>query len=277
MYLKATIFLNNDIEMPLLGLGTYRLSGESEVAKAVSTALDSGYRLIDTASVYKNEEAIGKAIARSGVPRSELFITTKLWNTAQRLNDITGAFQRSLERLHTDYVDLYMIHWPVPGCYLSSWLEICGLLETGRVRAVGVCNFDIRHLEELKSISGIVPAVNQFEYHPLWNRKDLVEYCTRNNIQVQASAPLARGGYLDHDVFCVMGTKYACSPAQIGLRWAVQKGIAVVPGSSDPKHIRSNSDIFRFSIDPEDMELLEKVNENYQCTDIPEDLQDVPF
>ena len=176
--------------------------------------MDAGYRLIDTASAYKNEESVGKAIAKCGVPRKELFITSKIWNNAQRLGDVDGAFYRSMERLKLDYLDLYLIHWPVPGCYTGTWLEMAKLLETGRVLSIGVSNFQIHHLEELKKISGIVPAVNQIECHPLCYPKELIEYCQSEGIQVQAYAPLARGAYLDNDVMCVLGTKYAHTPAQ---------------------------------------------------------------
>ena len=172
--MKDSIFLNNDREMPLLGLGVYKIT-DSEAESAVTAAIASGYRMIDTASVYKNEESVGRSIAKSGVPRKDLFITSKIWNTAQRLGDVKGAFERSLERLKLDYADLYLIHWPVPGCYLSTWKEFEKILESGRALSIGVSNFEIRHLEELKKISGIVPAVNQIECHPLCYPKDLIE------------------------------------------------------------------------------------------------------
>ena len=151
------------------------------------------------------------------------FITTKIWNNAQRLGDVEGAFQRSLDRLGLDYIDLYLIHWPVPGCFLNTWKDMEKILESGRALSIGVSNFEIRHLEELRRVSGIVPAVNQIECHPLCYPKELIEYCQANDIQVQAYAPLARGAYLDNDVLCVLGTKYAHTPAQMSSRWAVQK------------------------------------------------------
>lgn len=275
--LRPTVYLNNDREMPLLGLGVYKLPDNKEAENAVASALEAGYRLIDTASAYKNEESVGHGIAASGVARKDLFITSKIWNTAQRLGDVQGAFMRSLERLRLDYVDLYLIHWPVPGCYLSTWKELERILDSGRARAIGVCNFEIRHLEELKKISGIIPAVNQIECHPLCYPAELVEYCQANGIQVQAYAPLARGAYLDNDIMCVLGTKYARTPAQVGLRWAVQKGIAVIPKSSDPERIRSNSQIFDFEIEEEDMDIIETLNQNLHVSHVPEDLRDIPF
>ena len=271
------VFLNNDRKMPLLGLGVYKATGENEAENAIISAVKCGYRMIDTASAYKNEENVGRGIARCGIPRKELFITTKIWNNAQRLGDVEGAFQRSLDRLGLDYIDLYLIHWPVPGCYLSTWKEMEKILSSGRALSIGFSNFEIRHLEELRRVSGIVPAVNQIECHPLCYPKELIDYCQANGIQVQAYAPLARGAYLDHDVLCVMGTKYAHTPAQVGLRWAVQKGISVIPKSVHPDRIESNANIFDFSIDQEDMDLLDTLNENYHSASVPEDLQGVMF
>lgn len=275
--MNNTIFLNNDREMPLLGLGVYKATGENEAENAIITAADAGYRLIDTASVYKNEENVGRGIIKCGVPRKDLFITTKVWNTAQRLGDIQGAFERSLDRLKLDYVDLYLIHWPVPGCYLSTWKELEEIQKSGRALSIGVSNFEIRHLEELARVSDVVPAVNQIECHPLCYPKELIEYCQDRGIQIQAYAPLARGAYLDNDVLCVLGTKYGRTPAQIGLRWAVQKGISVIPKSSNPERIISNGNIFDFVIEQEDMDILDTLNENYHSSSIPEDLRDVNF
>ncbi|WP_156353277.1 aldo/keto reductase [Blautia glucerasea] len=263
--------------MPLLGLGVYKATGDNEAESAIVNAVQCGYRLIDTASAYKNEENVGRGIARCGVPRKELFITTKIWNNAQRLGDVSGAFQRSLDRLGLDYVDLYLIHWPVPGCYLSTWKEMEKILSSGQARSIGVSNFGIHNLEELKKVSGIIPAVNQIECHPLCYPKELIEYCQENKIQVQAYAPLARGAYLDHDVLCVLGTKYAHTPAQVGLRWAVQKGISVIPKSTNPERIASNARIFDFTIDQEDMDLLDTLNQDYHSSSVPEDLRGVPL
>lgn len=275
--LDNTVFLNTNREMPLLGLGVYQATGENEAENAIISAVESGYRLIDTASVYKNEENVGRGIASCGIPRNELFITTKVWNTAQRLGDIQGAFERSLDRLKLDYVDLYLIHWPVPGCYLSTWKVLEEIQKSGRALSIGVSNFEIRHLEELEANSGIIPAVNQIECHPLCYPKELIDYCQDKGIQVQAYAPLARGAYLDNDVMCVLGTKYAHTPAQIGLRWATQKGISVIPKSVHPDRIRSNGNIFDFTIEQEDMDLIDTLNENFHSSHVPEDLRDIAF
>ncbi|MGI6069598.1 MAG: aldo/keto reductase [Blautia sp.] len=269
--------LNTNENMPLLGLGVYKATGENEVENAIAAAVSCGYRLIDTASVYTNEDGVGRGIARCGIPREELFITTKIWNNAQRLGDVEGAFNRSLDRLKLDYVDLYLIHWPVPGCYLSTWKELEKIYASGRAKSIGVSNFEPRHFEELAKVSDLVPAVNQIEFHPYYYQKETLEYCQSKGIQVQAYAPLARGAYLDNDIMCVLATKYGKTPAQIGLRWSLQKGVAVIPKSSQADRIKSNGEIFDFEIEPEDIAIIDQLNQNFRSANIPEDLRDIPF
>lgn len=271
------VSLNTNREMPLLGLGVYKLTTANETENAITTAVNTGYRLIDTASVYKNEEYVGKAVSKCSVSRKELFVTTKIWNTAQRLGDVEGAFERSLERLKMDYVDLCLIHWPVPGCYLNTWKILEKFMDSGKALSIGVSNFQIYHLEELRQVSGIIPAINQIECHPLCYPKELIDYCFTNGIQVQAYAPLARGAYLDHDVLCILATKYGRTTAQIGLRWAIQKGIAVIPKSSNKERIEENSKIFDFSIEQEDMDFLDALNEDFHASLPPEDMKDIIF
>mgnify|MGYP004448488711 FL=1 len=275
--LSGRTYLNSNREMPLLGLGVYKALENGEVENAIRTAVQCGYRLIDTASVYKNEEGVRRGIAGCGVSRDKLFITSKVWNNAQRLDDVEGAFERSLDRLGLDYVDLYLIHWPVPGCILNTWKVLEKFYRSGRALSIGVSNFDIRHLEELAKYSDIVPAVNQIEFHPLCYPKELLEYCQDRGIQVQAYAPLARGAYLDDDLMCILATKYAKTPAQIGLRWALQKGVAVIPKSTNPDHIRINGDLYSFEILDEDMKILDSMNRNYHSSGVPEDLKDLAF
>ena len=272
--MDQSIMLNTNAQMPLFGLGVYKIS-EQEADLAVGTALKEGCRLFDTAPVYKNEEWIGRALEKSVIPRSDLFITSKIWNTAQRMGDIEGSLTRSLERLRLTYVDLYLIHWPVPGCYLGTWKELEKCLESGKARAIGVSNFGISQLDELKKVSGIVPAVNQIEVHPLCYPRKLIEYCQARNIAVQAYAPLGRGACLDQDIVCVLATKYAKTPAQIVLRWAVQKGICVIPKSSNPARISENLDLWSFELEPSETELLDSLNQNLHTSGIPDDLKDV--
>lgn len=273
MTVIPTLTLNTKDTMPLLGLGVYKATAPDEVETAIANALERGYRLIDTASVYKNEEGVGRAIRSSSIPRNDLFITTKVWNTAQRIGDVDGAFRRSLERLRLDCVDLYLVHWPVPGCYLDTWRSLEKIYASGTAKAIGVSNFDIHQLEQLFQISGIIPAVNQIEYHPLWDQSELRQYCQERGIAVQAYAPLARGAYLNKDTLIQIGKKYNKDAAQVGLRWMVQKGISVIPKSSRPSRIASNADIFDFELNEIEMSAIDGLNENFRSAGIPEDMR----
>ena len=273
MTVIPSLTLNTQDKMPMLGLGVYKATGPNEVETAISYALESGYRLIDTASVYKNEDGVGRAIKSSSIPREELFITTKVWNTAQRIGNIEGAFERSLERLQLDYVDLYLIHWPVPGCYLETWKSLEKIYESGRAKAIGVSNFEINNLEELFETSGIVPAVNQIEYHPLFHQAELCAYCQERGIAVQAYAPLARGAYLKRDTLIRIGAKYGKSAAQTGLHWMVQKGISVIPKSTHPDRIASNAYIFDFELTDIEMKAIDALDEKFRSSGIPEDMR----
>lgn len=268
-----SIQLNNNQLMPILGLGVYKATEPGEVESAIHTAFKAGYRAIDTASVYKNEDGVGRAIRSSRLSRDEIFVTTKVWNNAQRVGDIIGAFNRSLERLQLDYIDLYLIHWPVSGCYLETWKELIKLYAAGKVKAIGVSNFDAYQLNELISITGITPAVNQIEFHPYNYPAELLNYCQEHNIVVQAYAPLARGAYLEDEVLKAIGDRHNKTSAQVGLRWSIQKGVSVIPKSTNPERIISNCDIFDFSLTDIEMELIDELNKNQKYSSIPEDLR----
>ena len=275
MSFNEKIILNDGRQMPLLGLGVYKAVGENEVEQAIADAADAGYRLIDTASVYKNEDGVGRGIKALTIPREELFVTTKIWNTAQRIGDVEDTFNRSLERLGLDYVDLYLIHWPVPGCYTDTWKALEKLQTQGRVKSIGVSNFHIHDLEMLKKVSDVGPAVNQVEFHPLFNQPELLSYCRENNIAVQAYAPLARGAYLHSQLLLEIGRKYQKTTAQIGLRWAVQQGISVIPKSVHKERIRENAEIFDFSLTREEMDAITAMDAHQRTAGIPEDM--IPY
>ena len=275
MSFNEKVILNDGRQMPLLGLGVYKAVGENEVEQAIADAADAGYRLIDTASVYKNEDGVGRGIKALTIPREELFVTTKIWNTAQRIGDVEDTFNRSLERLGLDYVDLYLIHLPVPGCYTDTWKALEKLQAQGRVKSIGVSNFHVHDLEMLKNVSDVIPAVNQVEFHPLFNQPELLSYCRDNKIAVQAYAPLARGAYLHSQLLLAIGRKYQKTTAQIGLRWAIQQGISVIPKSVHKERILENAAIFDFSLTQEEMEAITAMDAHQRTASIPEDM--IPY
>ena len=272
---EHVIHLNDGKEMPLLGLGVYKATEDEELKQARSSAVSWGYRLIDTASFYKNEEGVGKGIQALDIPREDLFVTTKIWNTAQRIGDIEDSFNRSLERLGLDYVDLYLIHWPVPGCFGNTWKAMEKLREEGKVKSIGVSNFSIQDLELLKTVSDVVPAVNQVEFHPFFNHPELKAYCQENGIALQAYAPLARGAYLNSPLMIEIGKNHQKSPAQVGLRWLVQQGIGVIPKSVHEERLAENSQIFDFVLSDEEMAAITAMDVQQRVAGIPEDM--VPY
>ena len=269
---ENTILLNDGHKMPLLGLGVYKADAGTEVEQAIQDAVCSGYRLIDTASVYKYEDGVGRGLKALDVPRDELLITTKIWNNAQRLGDVEDSFNRSLERLGLDYVDLYLIHWPVPGCFTNTWKTLEKLQSAGKIKSIGVSNFRIHELELLKSVSDIKPAVNQVEFHPLFNQKELLSYCKSEEIAVQAYAPLARGAYLHSQLLLEIGSRYQKTTAQIGLRWLIQQGVSAIPKSTHKDRILENADIFDFSLTEEEMNAINAMDIKQRTAGIPEDM-----
>lgn len=256
--MNEKITLNTKATIPLLGFGTWKLTGQ-EAYDAVLEALKIGYRHIDTAAVYGNEEEVGRAIKDSEVPRSDLFITTKLWNDDH--GQVNEAFQTSLKKLGLDYVDLYLMHWPVE-TRLKSYKIMEEFYKDSRAKAIGVSNFTVRHLEELLTQTDITPAVNQVEFNPFLNQTDLLIYCRDNSIAIEAYSPLTHANKLNDEKLVALAKKYNKSPAQILLRWAVQQQIIAIPKSSNPKRIKENFEIFDFEIDEEDMTSMSSWNED---------------
>ena len=259
--MENTVFLNTNREMPLLGLGVYKATGENEAENSIISAVESGYRLIDTDSAYKNEENVGRGIARCGVSRGELFVTTKVWNTAQRIGDIQGAFDRSLERLKLDYVDLYLIHWPRPSDLnaewraldVETWKALEDLYKSKKVRAIGVSNFLPHHLNNLLERTSITPMVNQLEFHPGYMQKAAVDFCKQTGIQVEAWSPIGRARVLKEPLLMELAEKYQVSVAQICIRFALQCGVLPLPKSSSSERMHQNLDVFGFDIEENDM------------------------
>ncbi|MEE3420003.1 MAG: aldo/keto reductase [Lachnospiraceae bacterium] len=271
--MENTIALNTGAHMPLLGLGTYKMTDAQDTPRVIRDAFSMGYRLIDTASSYKNEDLVGQAMKDCSLKREDLFVTTKVWNTAQRIGNVEGAFERSLDRLGLDYVDLYMIHWPVAGCYIDTWHVLEDLYRSGRARAIGVCNFNEIQLTDLLEHSSVVPAVNQIEFHPLNNEDSLRLFCQKNGIVVQAYSPLARGAYLNREVLKKIAERHYRSVPQVGLRWLVQKGCSVIPKAAQLDRLLENTQIFDFTLDETEMATIDSLNENYHSANVPEDMQ----
>lgn len=258
--LIPTATLNNGVEIPQVGLGVFQTKEGAEVERAVAAALEVGYRLIDTAAIYGNERGVGNAIKGSSLPREELFITTKLWNANHAYDNALRAFDESLEKLDCDYIDLYLIHWPLPmeGKFTQAWRALENLYESKRVRAIGVSNFKPHHLETLLQEAEIVPTVNQIELHPLLQQKETRAYCDERNIKIESYSPLMQAGEaLGHPVIANLAQKYERTPAQIILRWHVQSGFIVIPKSVKPERIRENIALFDFELSANDMRAIE--------------------
>jgi diketogulonate reductase-like aldo/keto reductase len=272
MDITSTKILNNGVKIPVLGLGVFRVENDRVCTDAVRWALEAGYRHIDTAAIYGNEEATGKGIKESGVPREEIFLTTKLWNEDMRMNRQEAAFEESLKRLETDYVDLYLIHWPVPGKFAESWKVLEKLFRDGRIRAAGVSNFHAHHLEEIAKISDLVPAVNQIECHPLLSQKALVDYCGKKDIAVTAWSPLGgvKLNLAENETLKKISAKFGKTPVQVVLRWDLQRGIITIPKSVRKERIIENRNIFDFELSADDMRIIDSMNKDQRAGSDPD-------
>lgn len=261
--------LLNGIDIPKIGFGTYKLKDENETIDTIKYALKVGYRFIDTASFYGNEEWIGKAIKESKIKRENIFLATKVWNDSHGYDKAIDSFEKSMKKLDIDYLDLLLIHWPTK-LNKETWRAFEGLYELGKVRAIGVCNFKIGHLEELRKTAKIMPMVNQIEVHPCFSQKEIVNYCNNYKIQVIGWSPIMKGQLLEVPLMIDLAEKYNKTIAQIALRWHIQKGIIPIPKSSHYGRIADNIDIFNFELSEEDMIKIDKLDRNETVSGIPE-------
>jgi diketogulonate reductase-like aldo/keto reductase len=263
MNIQTRVKLNNGIEIPILGLGTWQMRGK-QAEESIKYALDIGYRHFDTAAVYENEESVGKAIRSSTIPRDQIFITTKISNDEQGYKHTVTAFENSLKKLNLSYIDLYLIHWPLPNLRNETWKAMEVILKYGKCRAIGVSNFIVKHLKQLMNHSLTIPVINQVEFSPYLNQKELLEFCHTHRIQLEAYSPLTRGKRLEDSRLVFISRKYNKSVAQILIRWALQSGIVVIPKASTEDHLKENASVFNFKISSEDMETLNSLNENFR-------------
>lgn len=265
--INSKIKLNNGVEIPYLGLGTYRITSQKEVDVALNSAFETGYRLIDTAAAYGNEKEIGKTLRNSTIPREEIFITTKLDNTSHGYKQALNAFGDSLRNLDCGYIDLYLIHWPVEDRN-ESWRAMEELLDSGRCRSIGVSNYMIKHLKDIP-VSSVIPAVNQIEFNPFVIEENVLGYCRDRGIAVEAYTPITKGKRFNHPELKKLAEKYGKTVAQIMLRWSIQQNVIVIPKSSSPERIKENADIFDFEIDKDDMEVLNSLDESLRSSPDP--------
>lgn len=266
------IKLNNGVDIPQIGLGVYKMQDKEEFKKAIKWALDAGYRHIDTAAYYGNEEWLGEAIRESGIAREDLFITSKLWNADHGYEEAKAAFEKTMSRLNLEYLDMYLIHWPSDN-YVESWKAMEEIQKSGRVRTIGVSNFQIHHLEDLMSKTEIVPAVNQIETHPYFQQDELLNYMKEHKIAHEAWGPLGQGksGLLDEEILKNIAQKYNKSTAQVVIRWHIQRNTIVFPKSVHQERLQQNIDVFDFELSDEDMNEIKKLETGKRLSGDPDD------
>ncbi|WP_157274722.1 aldo/keto reductase [Paenibacillus barengoltzii] len=273
-HLQDYVILNNGVQMPWLGLGVFKAKEGEEVVQAVKAAIRAGYRSIDTASAYRNEEGVcqgvREALQENGLQREDVFITSKVWNSDQGFETTLKSFDDSLKRLGLDYLDLFLVHWPVKGKYKETYRALEKVYAEGKVRAIGVSNFQIHHLEDLLSDAKVVPAVNQVEFHPYLTQKELLRYCTEKGIQLEAWSPLGQGHLLEHELLKGIASKYGKTVAQVILRWDVQLGVVTIPKSIREARIIENADIFDFELSAEEMQAIDGLNRNQRFGSDPD-------
>lgn len=258
--IKSTTELHNGVKMPILGLGVYKAENGKEVIQAIHHAFEAGYRHVDTASFYENEEGVGEAIRTSGLSRDEIFLTSKVWNDDHGFDSTLKAFEVSLSKLKTDYVNLYLIHWPVPGNFHETWRALEQLYDEGRLKAIGVSNFLVHHLDEVIKNCRIKPMVVQNEFHPRLVQQPLLDFCRENDIQYEAWSPLMRGRILQNKILKRIGKKYKKTAAQVVLRWDLQKGVVTIPKSVHRERIIENAEIFNFKLSEQEVREIDSLD-----------------
>ena len=272
--LQSITTLHNGTKMPWLGLGVFKVEEGQELVNAVKTAITHGYRSVDTAAIYGNEVGVGQgvreAVEETGIAREDLFITSKVWNSELGYESTIAAYEESLTKLGLDYLDLYLIHWPVAGKYKEAWRALETLYKEGRVKAIGVSNFQIHHLEDLMKDAEIKPMVNQVEYHPRLTQKELQAFCQQQDIQLEAWSPLMQGELLDNADLQEIADKYGKSVAQVILRWDLQNGVITIPKSTKEHRIAENATVFDFELTPDDMERIDSLNQNHRVGPDPD-------
>jgi len=272
--LQDTTTLHNGVKMPWFGLGVFKVEEGPELVSAVKTAIKHGYRSIDTAAIYENEVGVGQgireAIQEANISREDLFVTSKVWNSDLGYESTIAAYEASLNKLGLEYLDLYLIHWPVAGKYKEAWKALESLYKEGRVKAIGVSNFHIHHLEDLMEDAEIKPMVNQVEYHPRLTQKELQAFCRKHGIQLEAWSPLMQGQLLDNEILKEIANKYNKSVAQVILRWDLQNGVVTIPKSTKEHRIIENASVFDFQLTEEDMERIDGLNQNHRVGPDPD-------
>ena len=266
------ISLSNSVSIEQLGFGTFKIVEQQEANNAIMTALNNGYRSFDTAQLYNNEKILGEAFVNSGVARQELFLTTKVSNLNQGYEQTLKSFEQSLKDLQTDYLDLFLVHWPLKNHFFDTWKAIEQLYENKMVRAIGVCNFHQSHFELLKTRANIKPMINQIEIHPYLVQKELIEYLNKEQIAIEAWSPLARGRVVEEPLLINIGQKYQKSSSQVTLRWHVQKDLIVIPKSVNPLRIAENMQIFDFELTDTEMQQIDSLNEDFRTGPNPDNV-----
>jgi methylglyoxal/glyoxal reductase len=260
--LQSKKILHNGIEIPYVGLGVYQMKDPSETVQAVKSAIETGYLSVDTAAVYGNEESVGQGVKESGADRKDLFITSKVWNSDQGYDTTLKAFETSLKKLDMDYMDLYLIHWPVEGKYKDTWKALERLYSEGLVKSIGVSNFHQHHLEDLMSSSNEKPVINQIECHPRLSQEQLKAFCQEEKIAVEAWSPIAQGRVLNEPALKQIAEKHGKSSAQVILRWHLQNDVVIIPKSVHASRIKENADLFNFELSSDEMNKINDLNQN---------------